>query len=612
MKLEIAKIVGASTEKGWAQVHTFLPDDKEKLEKRGQLLAVIALGGLTPGLDVVLAGREVISRIHEEYYGSLVDKPMEQLKKSLEKISREANQEGKLEITAACLINDVLYLAVVGEGKVVLQRQGKVATILSGAEETVETASGYLKDNDVFLLGSKRFFEIVPWGVVQAGLASGRPQEAAEVIAPAVYGRSEEGLLAAVIAKSLPVRAEEEFVARSEKLWKPRQVIRLAKNKLRSLSTLKLKEQKRSGKSLFTIALILFLILGVSVVLGSKQRRTVSSQKKVNALLVQARAKKEEAESLFSLNPVRAKELIAEAQSIIAQAEIEKTSLPEFVRFKEELEAAALSILREYDVEPVTFFDTGLIKEGAVISDFTYTDDKLIILDKTNTAVYSLSLSDKKSVILAGSKDLQEPSLVATYWPKIFVLTKEGIVLVNTQLKKSSLAIKTDEEWGKVVSLGTFAGNLYLLTQKTIWQYPSFAEATEGKPAFGSKRQWLKEGSQIDFSNTQNMTIDGSIWISKSGGEILKFTRGIKDPFKISGLEKPVGEATFVFSREDQEKIYILDNANSRVVALKKNGGYDSEYSWQNIQTLKGLVVVEREGKIFLLAESKVYEVKTR
>lgn len=184
-------------------------------------------------------------------------------------------------------------------------------------------------------------------------------------------------------------------------------------------------------------------------------------------------------------------------------------------------------------------------------------------------------------------------------------------------MKKSSLAIKADEEWGKVVSLSTFAGNLYLLTTKTIWQYPSFAEATEGKPAFGSKRQWLKDGSQVDFSNTQNMTVDGSIWVSKSEGEILKFTRGIKDAFVISGLEKPFSGALFVYCDPNQEKIYILDNDNSRVVALKKNGEYDSEYSWQNIGQLnigqlKGLVVVEREGKIFLLAESKVYEVKTR
>ncbi len=274
-------------------------------------------------------------------------------------------------------------------------------------------------------------------------------------------------------------------------------------------------------------------------------------------------------------------------------------------KFKEELKISALSVLREFKMEPTIFFDLGLIKEGAVISGFAYTDGQLIILDNINSAVYSLGLSDKKSSIIAGGNDLTEPLSVSVNWPKVFVVTKDGIVLVDNQTKKATLIIKTDDEWGKIVDLQTFGGNLYLLTEKTIWQY--IATQT----GFGTKRQWLKD-NQIDFSKVVNMVIDGSIWISKPGGEILKFTRGIKDPFVILGLEKPLSGESFIFNDANQEKIYLLDNNNSRIVALKKSGEYDSEYSWQGLESLKGLVVAEKEGKIFLLSETKVYEMKIK
>lgn len=606
MKLEIAKIVGAPTKEGWSQVHTFTPDDTQKRQKRGQLLAVISLTSMAPGIDIIAAGREVISRLHEEYYGQLEQRPMEQLRTALGKLAGETTLEAALAITAACVVDDILYLAIIGKGKVVLQRKGKVSQILVGNEGAVETASGYFKVGDVLLVGSEKFFEVVASGIIQAALTASRPEEAAEIIAPAVYGRSEQDLAAAVICS---VREDKpEIVEAAEEVFKKRpwnKEFRGLKQARDWFKTRLTRKPERSGKSLFTVALILFLILGVSVVLGGRQRRAISSQKKIESLLNQARVKKEEAESLFSLNPGRSKDLILEAQGFVSQADALNAADPGLVKFKEELEASALSVLREFKIEPTIFFDLGLIKEGAAVNSFAYTDNQLIILDKANTAVYSLGLSDKKSSIIAGGKDLIEPSLVAVDWPKVLVVTKDGVVSIDSQTKKAALVIRADEEWGKTASLQTFGGSLYLLTEKTIWQYVAV------EAGLGTKRQWLKE-NELDFSGVQNMAIDGSIWVQGQNGEILKFTRGLRDPFTILGLEKPLSGSSFIFNDPNQEKIYILDNGNSRIVVLKKTGEYDSEYSWQNLESLKGLVVNEKEGQIFLLSETKVYETKIK
>jgi len=128
--LQIAKIVGTPSEENWAQVHTFFPQEEEKISRRGQLLAVMSLSALAEGMEIAAAGREIISRLHEEYYGDLSASPFEQLKRAVEKVSTEAVGEVEVEIAAASIVDKVLNVTILGEGRLVVCRQGKMATVL--------------------------------------------------------------------------------------------------------------------------------------------------------------------------------------------------------------------------------------------------------------------------------------------------------------------------------------------------------------------------------------------------------------------------------------------------------------------------------------------------
>ena len=75
-----SKLTGNPGPSGWVQVHEYLPKDEEKLKLRGHLFAVIATGekgasdpeGLRSGggIENVAAGRELLTRLHEEYFGN--------------------------------------------------------------------------------------------------------------------------------------------------------------------------------------------------------------------------------------------------------------------------------------------------------------------------------------------------------------------------------------------------------------------------------------------------------------------------------------------------------------------------------------------------------------
>ena len=67
--VETAKIVGSPADGFWSQIHTFFPQDDLKKEKRGILLAVLVVSGVEEGIEAVAQGREILGRLHEEYYG---------------------------------------------------------------------------------------------------------------------------------------------------------------------------------------------------------------------------------------------------------------------------------------------------------------------------------------------------------------------------------------------------------------------------------------------------------------------------------------------------------------------------------------------------------------
>ena len=105
------------------------------------------------------------------------------------------------------------------------------------------------------------------------------------------------------------------------------------------------------------------------------------------------------------------------------------------------------------------------------------------------------------------------------------------------------------------------------------------------------------------------MTIDGSIWIIESNGTVLKLTKGKADSFNVSGLDKPFTSPTKIFTKNDFNNVYILDNGNGRIVVLTKDGTYKEQYQATVIKNAKDFEVNESGKKIFILSGGKIYEI---
>jgi len=612
--LHSAKIVGTPTAKSGSWVHVFSPTDELKLSQRGHLLAVIGLDNFTGEGELAVIGKEIISRLQEEYYGELTTKAFDQLKKTVNKVTQEINEDGnlKLNLGAVVVIKNLLYVVISHNSQLVLFRQGQRQMLFSGEE----TGSGYLENGDVFLLGTEEFFRLVNPEISQNALASSSPEEAVEILAPAIHGQA-DGSSAAIVFKTISLREKTivetslpagKSVAQEKRSFELGRkfkekiislIISADENFKKRIIFLRNNKEKnfRSQKTLFSVALILLVILGVSVFFGMKQRRGSDLTGQAAVLLNQAQAKKEEGEALKTLNPAKSQQLLTEAQNLVKEIEKLGGQSEDFLKFREELNRLLVSSVREHEVEGKLFFDLELIKAGAEGKDLLLTEGELIVLDEKQTAVYEIGLAGQKSTILFGGEKLQGASLMAQAGNDLYVLSDEGLLKGG---KLPEVEIKEDEDWGKIIDMEGFSGHLYLLdSQGEIWKYP----AIEG--GFAEKQKWLQQ--KADFSSAISLTIDGSLWVLTKDGQLLKFLQGQKDVFALTGLNKPLFEPVALFTDFDSQNLYVLDKGNARIVTFSKNGEYQSEYHWAELGQAQDLAVIEAEKKIFCLMGNKIY-----
>ena len=625
LTVKIAKLVGTPDQNSWSQVHSFIPEDEEKRKKRGLLLAVFSFSN-GEGTEAVATGRELLSRFHEEYYGETEAKVFACLKAAIIKIDEEFTRpERNLEMAACVIIDNLAYLAVKGKGKILLKRESVFQTLVEGNEIEIETASGQVQEGDLLLLGTSFLFQILPEGRLKAVLANETPAEVVEAMAPTILGQKDmarASSLVALIQKEKEEVGPESIEEKTEKpplvpfKILPRAFFKSIKERLSQLplklpsgvSRLYLRQKERElkqKKMILTVAVILIVLLGVSVVFGSRSHETNQKKQKFEEISSQIEAAIQEGEALKELNPVKAKETLLQAQGLVndlGELAVEKERLTEI---KSRFNQALATVVKEHELTEVpVFYDLSLVRDQGRGEKMALDGDQGVILDPQGKRLFGFNLSRKSIDVLAGGDDLAGASLVTIYTDRAYVLTEKGILEIETESKQTNLVIEKDEEWGKIVGLGAFGSNLYLVDEEgIIWRYPS----TE--VGFGTKQNWFGSGVSPDLSAVISTGIDGSIWLLREDGQILKFTRGAPDAFGYSGLDKEVEKPQAIFIDEETENLYLLDRGNGKVLILAKSGEYQGQYLWSGMSQATDLVVSEAEKKIVLLVNDKVYEI---
>ena len=636
--INLAKLTGSPGETSWAQVHEFAPDDVEKLKLRGRLVAVIATTSQkrettpdTEGLDSVVAGRELLTRFHEEYFGSTEKTTFNALNDSVEKVISEFSETwGDVEIAAASIINGVIYTACGGGGQAAVFRNGMLAKILVSKKDGPVSASGHPEEGDVFLLGTKKVFSSLSEGVIKAALENSGINEAIESLAPAVHSMDDAGNFGLVLVEfsktqgmfakpEKEVESEEKTTLERKEVFsketkdRPASFFQKQTKKLTSIFSKKTGEKKiyirqrgedefnvQKRKVTVSIGSILVVLLLVSIGFGIRQKMVRDEHARYEDRLKQAQHEFEEAQGLYTLNPERARELFRNAESLAYQIKDEGVEDPELENLIALLEESEGQVLGEYTLEPDLFLDLSILTDGFKADEVAASGGKLYVFDKDGKKIVEIEIETKKTEIVAGPDQIKEAEKVAAYSDRAFVLSDGNIYEVSDERE-----LVIEGEWEGDVLIYAYASNFYVLEREAskIWRYAG----AEG--GFGSKQEWLTAGTEPDLTSIFNWTIDGSIWFLSETGKVFKFTRGNQDTLTFTDVVPQLSQSSAIYTNEELKFVYLLEKETGRIVVVDKEGNYQAQYFSDKIKEAKGLVVSEEVGKIIIVTEERLYSI---
>src|SRR3989338_2258256 len=149
--LSFAKIVANPSALGWSQVYS-----------AGKLFAAISLEKSEEGQEkdyLNILGKEILNTLEQEFF-TLETKDQESIRKAVLSTSQKIPEEVKVSFVTGAVVGNVLYLFIMGSGKVDIKRGQTLGTLLEAKEEEgkdLKEASGFLQDQDIIILETKAF-----------------------------------------------------------------------------------------------------------------------------------------------------------------------------------------------------------------------------------------------------------------------------------------------------------------------------------------------------------------------------------------------------------------------------------------------------------------------
>lgn len=369
----------------------------------------------------------------------------------------------------------------------------------------------------------------------------------------------------------------------------------------------------RSKKAAVILGVV--LLLAAALFGGITYKKNQESQAFINFTDNLNRAKEavSKSESLKESDPAAALASLEEAKKFIANALTVKPDQSEALTLKEQIEKYPTDILKVNAVEdfPV-WLDLSLIKDGFSAKNLSISRGKILILDTNKRTLVSVNTKTKSHEVLAGEDKIGEAK-IASINGDVFWVYSEDKGVIRLEGGKAVVVAKPDKEWGEIAEAYGFAGNIYLLDEGNpstgsgqIWKYLPIASG------FSDRKEYLKEGVTANFEGVRRMQIESSIYVLKSGGEMLRFTQGGSDFFSFSGLDKPVRDPQNFFVSSETESLYLLDGGNNRLLVLDKKGVYKAQYQSDKFSKFSDLVVDEAGEKVYLLEGSKIYSIELK
>lgn len=194
-----------------------------------------------------------------------------------------------------------------------------------------------------------------------------------------------------------------------------------------------------------------------------------------------------------------------------------------------------------------------------------------------------------------------------------FYTSNQKIYELNTSTEKINLSSGT-VAFETANGIASYASAIYLL-DGIIGQIYRHNSNDSG---FGAGESYITSKS-IDLKNAKSITIDGSIYVLKNNGEVIKLQKSKLQDFSVKNIPSPntkIENPLKIYTNDDAPSIYVLDGGKSdslsgqkRIIEIDKNGEFFRQYVIQINEKLTDFFVNVKAKKIYILSENKVFEI---
>lgn len=541
-------------------------------------------------------------------------------------------EDNLVALAATYVVDSVIYIITRGSGEVYVARDGNMQKLLGGDN----TASGYVNENDYFLLSNKTFSDATDEAFLQKLMFNTRPQEVIETITPELKGTDNVGM----IAMFMQAQKQEEIEAtevvqelsdeadvtvgvnqgqestesvqteQSQTMSNEEQSQSMPSPKIQAFFN-KLKTGSSKGKkATFALVVILLAVLTWSVISGNSRREKAEFAEKVAKQQQTIATKLAEADELVGVNTQKSLRLIDESREIVTNLKQEATAkeyngLDTLDELSKEIASVEQGILKKEEGRYEEFYDLNLIEKGAQATSMYINEGSLAMLDAKNGKVYVLDIAEK-AVDTYSAKEIKKATKVALHRDEPFVFgSKIGVVKLPEKTKVETV-ISADSDWGSVKDFWMYNGNLYLLDAGSDEIY-KYLVAEEG---YSEKRSYFGAGQAIDLKRAQAMAIDASIYVA-AGAKTFKYTSGVSQVFSVSIPDET--DITFddVYADRSSEDVYYMDKGSQRIFVTNREGELKKQISASILENAHDFIVAPDIG-ILILEQDRLYMIKEK
>lgn len=586
--LSVAKLVGSATDSAWAQAYS-----------AGKLHIVLSLEGEEKSLAAT--GRETLEKLQREFF-ALDEKTLESITKAVKTVTETISSDLSFSLLLTTVVEDVLYIITSNSGAALLQRNGKISIIASGKKAEISSFSGKILPGDIIIIATQGTFNTIPSEKIKKALEHATPGEIAETLAPLTHEHS-NGSEAALIWKvsgevkkddSQEEGPEPEETTLQEATKKSRPPI-ISTIKIPSIGNIFAKLLVVRSLNRKNLAILISIVLiGILVVGFFVQKMKVNESKNqaiLEKILSSEKQKYEDALAVMELNRGMGMQDLSQVKEDVEknlnQLPAGSTQRRELEKFLDQINTS-LGGTTQTSSKIKLFFDSS---KNTDLSNILYISTKGEELSAVGNKKGGIIKSDGS---ISSSFELDGAKGIASDEKNTYIISSNSVIQVIKSTAKTSTII---EKQNNPISIGTFGGNIYLLsgTDKTVYKY---------RPNDFNKEAYFT--SDVKLSNPSSLAIDSSIYIIENGA-VKKFTRGSQDSFSYKG--KSLSEKSQIYTDEDYANLYIVDPEKKSAYVIDKSGNVVSEFSLNGMKNITSVASDEKNKKLYIASDGNIYSI---